>query len=65
MHDRVTVQAGHMRSVEIVNLVGQTLLRRTVNASSATLDLQKLPKGIYFVKVETPDRVATQKLVLQ
>ena len=63
--DRVTVQAGHMRSVEIVNLVGQTLLRRTVNAPAVTLDLQKLPKGIYFVKVETPDRVATQKLVLQ
>ena len=63
--DRVTIQTGHIRSVEIVNLVGQTVLRRTVNAPATTLTLPGLPKGIYFVKVETPNSVVTQKLVLQ
>ena len=64
-HDRVTVQAGQMRSVELVTLMGQTVMRQTVQGSSATLDLQRLPKGIYFVKVETANSVSTQKLVLR
>ena len=63
--DRVTVQAEQMRSVELITLMGQTVMRQTVQGSSATLDLQKLPKGIYFVKVETANSVGTQKLVLR
>ena len=63
--DRVTVQAEQMRSVELITLMGQTVMRHKVQGSSATLDLQKLPKGIYFIKIETANSVSTQKLVLR
>lgn len=63
--DRVTVQAEQMRSIEVLTLMGQTVIRKPVNVSETILDLQKLPKGIYFIKVETANGVSTQKLVLR
>ena len=63
--DLVTVQAEQMRSIEIITLMGQTLMHTPVHGSETTLNLQKLPKGIYFVKVETANSVSTQKLVLR
>lgn len=64
-HGQVTVQAEQMRKLEIINIVGQSVLRKNVTSSSAVIDLQGLPKGIYFVKVETAMGMATEKLVLR
>jgi hypothetical protein len=63
--DRVTVRAEQMRSVELVSLVGQTLMRREAKSPDVTLDLQRLPKGVYFVRVETEIGVGIEKLVLR
>lgn len=62
---RVTVAAEGMRSVRLVNLMGQVVLSRQQQASSAVLDLQRIPAGIYFVRVETADGVAVKKLVVK
>ena len=63
--DRVTVRAEQMRSVELLSLVGQTLMRREAKSPAVTLDLQRLPKGVYFVRVETEIGVGIEKLVLR
>ena len=62
-HNQVTVAAERIRSVELINIMGQVISRQQVNADSVTLDLQKLPNGIYFIRIETPESWTTKKLV--
>ena len=62
-HSQVTIAAERITSVELINVMGQTILRKQINADSTTLDLQKLPNGIYFVRIETPESIVTKKLV--
>ena len=62
-HSQVTVSADHIRTIELDNVMGQVVLHKPINAKSTTLDLQKLPNGIYFVRIETPNSWTTKKLV--
>lgn len=59
----VTVAATGIRSVELVSLMGQTLQRKQVGADCITLELQGLPSGVYFVKIETNESVVVKKLI--
>ncbi len=59
----VTVATEGIRSVELVSLMGQTLLRKQVAGDRVQLDLQGLPAGVYFVKVETDSAVVVKKLI--
>ena len=61
--NQVTIAAQHIRSIELVNIMGQVVAHKSVNANSTSLDLQKLPNGIYFVRIETPDSWVTKKLI--
>ena len=60
---QVTVSAEHIHSMELINVMGQVVLHKTINANSTTIDLQKLPNGIYFVRIETANSWVTKKLV--
>ena len=62
-HNQVTVAADHIRSIELINIMGQVILRKSINSDSATIDLQKLPNGIYFVRIETSNSWITKKLI--
>lgn len=64
-HNSVTIAAEHIRSVELVNMMGQCLLRHNCNANVAVLDVQKLSEGVYFVKVELPEATAVKKLIVK
>lgn len=59
----VTVEADQMRAVEVVNLMGQTLGRIRVDGNRTVIDLQKLPNGIYFIRIETPESTVVKKLI--
>lgn len=60
---QVTIVSDYIQTVEIINLMGQSLGRKSVNASATTLDIQKLPKGVYFLQVKTPEAVQVRKIV--
>ena len=63
--DHVTVQADNLRRIWLVNLMGRTVMEAEAHGSMLTLSLQKLPKGVYFMRVETPESLNTEKLILK
>ena len=53
-------------SVGIFNMLGEKIFAATaVNREQLTVNCKLIPKGIYFVKVETANGTAVQKLVKQ
>ena len=62
-YGQVTVAADQISSIEIVNMLGQVVSRKQVNANTAIFDLQKMPDGIYFIRIETPVSLFVKKLV--
>ena len=63
--DRVTIQAERINSLRLINLVGQTVYSAKPNAQSATISLQNLPKGVYFVNIDTDGTICTRKLIVK
>ncbi len=50
--DEITITSPiNIDQVTILNLVGQSLLNHSANANTITLDISKLSRGIYFVKL--------------
>ena len=49
------------RRISVVNIMGQTLL--TQDSKLSTLNLEFLPEGVYFLKVETSEGVAVKKIL--
>ena len=64
-HHQVTVAAQHILSVQLINVMGQVVSRQQVDAPKVNIDLQNMPQGIYFVRVETPNSTTTSKLVVK
>jgi hypothetical protein len=62
-HTQVTISAEHIRTITLVNIMGQVLSHQPVNANTSTLNIQNLPNGIYFIQIETPNSTVTKKLV--
>ena len=62
-HNNVQIEAEHIRSVELLNIMGQPIFSKQVNANNATLDLQKIPTGIYFVRIKTAESMVVRKLI--
>jgi hypothetical protein len=61
----VTVACNSMiKSISILNAMGQTVFTTHVNAESVILDSSTLSAGIYFVKVDTDKGVHGGKLVI-
>ncbi|MGG7034177.1 MAG: fibronectin type III domain-containing protein [Flavobacterium sp.] len=52
-------------NVTIYNILGQEMLRKSVNASSAIIDMSSLVNGSYLVKINSNDLIKTIKVVKQ
>jgi len=64
----ITLQNDADMTVKLLNNAGEIIFTEKANRSSAyhkSVNLQYLPKGIYFVQVETGKFSKTEKLVLQ
>lgn len=64
----VNVVCPAARRISVVNLMGQVLITlRYVSPDTgsqlSTLNLESLPNGVYFLKVETPDGTMVKKVV--
>ena len=62
-HNQVTIAAEHIRAITLINTMGQVLSRQPVNTNTTTLNLQNLPNGIYFIRIETTNTSVTKKLI--
>ena len=61
---QVTVKADGMRQIAVFNMLGQKICDLAVDANQATLDLRQLEAGVYFVRIETENGCATQRVVV-
>jgi uncharacterized delta-60 repeat protein len=52
-----------MRSVELLDALGRSVLLHSVNANQLQLDLSKIPDGIYLLRASDGERVFTKKVV--
>ena len=62
----VTVRsAEQMTEIEVVDIVGASVLRQQASGLAARLDVKALPRGSYTVRIHTPLGVTSRKLILQ
>jgi hypothetical protein len=54
-----------VKSLEIIDLYGRSLIGKKNFNGNETLDLKALPTGTYFVKLQTENGLVTQRFVLQ
>jgi hypothetical protein len=52
-------------TLEIINTRGQTVKSLTIDNNLTVIDLDKVAKGIYFVKVTTPKGAGVKKLAVE
>ncbi|MEE0881833.1 MAG: T9SS type A sorting domain-containing protein [Bacteroidales bacterium] len=64
--DIVTVQSSFkVREIEIINTLGQVVLRKEGNQNIETLEVNSLEKGTYIVRIKTQRGFANKKLVIK
>ena len=52
-------------NISVVNMLGQTVLEKAVNATDTQIDMTSLPTGSYFVKVTVEGNSKTVKVIKQ
>lgn len=61
--DRITVQAAGAVRVTLMDLMGRPLQAVRSHGDAVSIEIQNLPDGVYFVKVETLDASVVKKFV--
>lgn len=61
----LTIQTKERAKVTIMDLNGRILLESAIDANTATIGIETLKTGMYLVRVETAEGVATKKLLKQ
>ena len=52
-----------INNIEIYNVLGQTVMRMSVEDTSAEINVSNLNSGIYLIKYEINNRTSTKKFV--
>ena len=60
---QLSIAAENMTSVSVYDLVGQCVMQLSAENGQLTLDMSQLQNGIYFVKVNTANGSAVQRVV--
>ena len=60
---QLNIAAEKMTSVSVYDLVGQCVMQMSAEKGQLTLDMSQLQNGIYFVKVNTANGSAVQRVV--
>ncbi len=61
--NQLTIEGTAINQVVVFNLMGQEVLRQSVNADKVVVALGALPEGTYFVRIETAEEVTVRKVV--
>jgi hypothetical protein len=61
-NDIVTVANAENAEITIVNMLGQRVISQTANSDRETINVSDLTDGTYIIRVESNDKVTTQKL---
>ena len=61
--DQLNIEAVDMTSVSVYDLVGQCVIQMSAENGQLNLDMSQLQNGIYFIKVNTTNGSALQRVV--
>ncbi|PLX09300.1 MAG: hypothetical protein C0596_01760 [Marinilabiliales bacterium] len=62
---QITVEAEGLESVSIVDMLGKVVYSKEANSSKEVIDISKLGKANYFVKIETIDGELTKSITIK
>jgi outer membrane protein assembly factor BamB len=62
-HNKIEVTGLDNGTIEIINLQGQIVKTLNTSGTKTTIDLSKLPSGLYLVKILSYEGVVTKKLI--
>jgi hypothetical protein len=62
LKDKVNVKAEQMKSLTVVNMTGQVVMRQDVDTDETTLDLSELNSGLYILNIETESGMMTRQI---
>ena len=60
----LSIEGQNIKSVSIMDLSGKIVFKRTITGGKTTLDLNNLPKSLYFIRIESEKEVRVKKLIL-
>ncbi len=63
--DNFTVEAEGLREVTVINAMGQTVMSHKTATDKMTVDAEKLPAGVYFVRVRTSESASVLRLIVK
>ncbi|MCF8297063.1 MAG: SBBP repeat-containing protein [Saprospiraceae bacterium] len=62
---KIFIEGDGIETVEIINIIWQTVKQKTINGKKTLIDLRQETKGIYFLKITTTNGVVVEKVVLE
>ena len=51
--------------LELLNMLGSVVFKKTINQTKIELDVEDLPRGVYYVKLDNGKKQILKKLVLR
>lgn len=64
-NERCLISCDGMKSLQLINSLGQTVRQHGCHGSSFELNLQGLTPGIYLLRISTSTGMATEKIIVQ
>jgi hypothetical protein len=55
----------NINSIEIISMNGLVVLQKSINQSTAILNVENLKSGTYFVKVITDDNYLFERIIIE
>jgi len=63
--DNVTIEALQKSTIDILNIQGQSILRRQILQGKTDIDIRALAKGVYILRLCSNDKIAVTKIIKQ
>jgi hypothetical protein len=64
-NDLVTIQSAEGGQLELINMLGAVVIKKNINSSKFTLEVEQFPRGIYYMKIENNGNTILKKLILK
>ena len=60
----ITINGYNIKTIEVINVCGQTVLKNSCNSNEVTIDLGNMPEGVYFIRItDDKSRKFSEKIV--
>jgi photosystem II stability/assembly factor-like uncharacterized protein len=61
--DNITIESSQQAIMEILNIQGQTVLQQQLQQGKTNIDISRLAKGVYILRLNNNDKTAVTKIV--